>query len=318
MALVLDEKEKLIGILSDGDVRRQIIRNVDLQISVFEVMNKNFKSINVKDNYEIGLKIMKKEKITKLPVIDDDGKVKDILNLDDLCLNSDLENSIVIMAGGKGKRLRPHTSNCPKPMLEIQGKPILEIILENYISLGFKKFYFSVNYLKEMIIDYFKDGSKWGVSINYLIESKPLGTAGSLKLLPHNLTNPFLVINGDVLSKIDPRKLIQFHNENNAISTLCVRPHEINIPFGVVQNNGIEFIDIVEKPSISEFVNTGIYLLNPEILELIPHGFYIDMPDLFKITKSKGKKTLVFPIHEYWIDIGRKEMLDQAEITWET
>ena len=163
--------------------------------------------------------------------------------------NQCLDNSLVIMAGGKGKRLRPYTENCPKPMLKVGGKPILERLLEKSIKNGFSDFYFSVNYLKEQIIEYFQDGKDWNVSIKYLIEDNPYGTAGSLSLIEKEITKPILVMNGDVLTGLDYRSLLNFHYENKAQVTICSRSHEISIPFGVINSKGTELENFEEKPT---------------------------------------------------------------------
>lgn len=317
IALVVDDKNCLVGTITDGDIRRYILKNIDLQASVKLLMNTNFKYINFKDPDRLALQIMTENNLRQIPVLDNDRKVVNLLLINDFIENKDLDIPILIMAGGKGKRLRPHTSNCPKPMLEISGKPILQILIENYIAFGFKKFYISVNYLKEKIINYFEDGSKWNISIEYLIEDKPLGTAGSLKLISSKIDTPIFVINGDVLSKVDPKVLIQFHCENNSTATLCVRSYEMKLPFGVVETSGMELESFLEKPIYKKLINTGIYVIQPETLALIPEDKFFDMPDLFKLVKSNNKKVLVFPIHEYWIDIGRKESLEKASKTWD-
>jgi NDP-sugar pyrophosphorylase family protein len=228
-----------------------------------------------------------------------------------------LPNAAVIMAGGKGMRLRPHTDHCPKPMLRVDGKPMLEILIEQCIASGFRQFYISVNYLKEQIMEYFQDGVKWGVSIDYLIEDEPLGTAGSLQLLPGELQDAFLVLNGDILTRLNPSQLLRFHAEHDAAGTLCVREHITTVPFGVVQTKGVELVGFEEKPSYRQLVNAGVYVINPELLPLLPHHQAIDMPTLLQNAQQAGHRIAVCPIHEYWIDVGRPETLEEAHDTWE-
>ena len=201
-------------------------------------------------------------------------------------------------------------------MLPIGDQPMLEILLEQCIANGFRTFYFSVNYLREQIIEHFGDGSRWGVSIHYLMESEPLGTAGSLQLLPSSLSEPFLVLNGDVLTRFDLSNLIRFHNEHKAHATLCVREHELTVPFGVVQTNGSELVGFEEKPTYRHQVNAGIYVIDPELLPLLqPHQF-IDMPSFLFSAQEANHRVVVCPIHEYWLDVGRPESLQQAHREW--
>lgn len=317
IALVINETNRLVGILSDGDVRRALIKGNNLESKVNKIMNKNFHSaINTNDKNEL-LNHMKLKGIRHLPVINKEGILKDLILLEDLTTPRKVTNPVIIMAGGKGKRLRPYTETCPKPMLEVNGKPMLEIVLENFISNGFTNFYISVNYKKEQILDYFGDGSKFGVSINYLIEDKPLGTAGSLKLLPKDINESFIVINGDVLTRLNPLNILRFHNDNNATATIGSREYAITIPFGVINSIGAELKSFEEKPSYSFLVNTGVYVLNPSALSLIKTDSFLDMPCLLERIKKEKNKVVICPIFEYWIDVGRPETFDQAHKEWD-
>jgi len=217
-----------------------------------------------------------------------------------------------LMAGGLGSRLGELTKDTPKPLLKVGTKPILEVILENFISHGFHRFYISVNYKAEMIRDYFGDGSRWGVEIRYLHEHKRLGTAGALSLLPDNPTLPVLVMNGDLLTKVNFRQLIDFHNETNSKATMCVREFELQVPYGVVQIANHRLRAIEEKPVQRFFVNGGIYVLSPDMLQFIPEDSFYDMPTLFDEIIARGEETSVFPIREYWIDIGRADDFERA------
>tara|TARA_B100000886_G_C20414954_1_gene488856 strand:+ start:911 stop:1954 length:1044 start_codon:yes stop_codon:yes gene_type:complete len=314
---IIDSKEKLLGTISDGDIRRNLINGKSLDSKVSEIMNTNFISAKKDDNKQEVLEIMKKKGVKQLPILNDSGKIIDVMLLEELIeVSNKCENPIIIMAGGIGSRLRPFTENCPKPMLKVGDKPILEILIEQLIKNGFSNFYISVNYLKEQIMGYFDSGSKWNVNIKYLIEDEPLGTAGALSLLPRNFKEPFVVLNGDILTKFNIHQLVDFHSKNKSFTTICAREYEIKIPFGVIKSEGIELKEIIEKPSYKSFVNAGVYAFNAEVLKLIPKNQPLDMPDLINKVKLLEKRIVICPIHEYWIDIGRHETLNQAHQSW--
>jgi len=247
-------------------------------------MNRQFRFVQSSDDQAAVLEMMRRDVLRQIPVLDDEGRVVQLLLLQELLSPPQLSNAVVIMAGGKGTRLRPHTEHCPKPMLPVGDQPMLEILLEQCIASGFRQFYLSVNYLKE--------------------QNEPLGTAGSLQLLPDALKAPFLVLNGDVLTRLNPSQLLRFHNEHQAQATLCVREHELTVPFGVVQTNGVELAGFAEKPTYRHLVNA-----------LPPHQA-TDMPSLLQAAQQAGHRVAVCPIHEYWIDVGRPETLEEAHATW--
>ena len=316
IALIVDEHQRLIGTLTDGDIRRGLLFGASLEAPAEHLMNRKFRYARSSQDPAVVLDMMRREALRQIPVLDQQGRVVKLLLLESLLSPPQLSNAVVIMAGGKGTRLRPHTENCPKPMLPVGNQPILEILLEQCIASGFRNFYFSVNYLKEQIIEYFDDGSRWGVSIRYLVEDEPLGTAGSLALLPNSLTEPFLVLNGDVLTRLDPRHLLHFHIDNQAEATLCVREHEITVPFGVVQTEGSELVSFEEKPTYRHLVNAGVYVVDPQLTSLLPPDEFTDMPSLLSSARESGHRILVCPIHEYWLDVGRPESLKTAQTTW--
>ncbi len=318
IVLVIDKKGKLLGTISDGDIRRNLIVGNSLKTKVTEIMNKNFVSLDEDFSKHNILEIMRTKDINQIPIIDKDGKVIDIIHLRELIkITKNYENPVLIMAGGIGSRLMPFTENCPKPMLRVGEKPILEILLERLIENGFRNFYISVNYLKEQIIDYFEDGKKWNVNIRYLKEKKRLGTAGALSLLPKNLKQPFIVMNGDILTKFNIYQLLDFHKKNHSFATICAREYEFKVPFGVIESNGIELSEIVEKPTYKSFVNAGVYTFEPQVLKIIKSNESLDMPELIERIRNLKKKINVCPIHEYWIDIGRHETLNKAHQSWE-
>ena len=316
IALIVDEQQLLLGTLTDGDIRRGLLHGATLETQVDQLMNHHFRYVRSSEDQADVLEMMRREMLRQIPVLDEEGRVVQLLLLEELLSPPQLSNAVVIMAGGKGTRLRPHTEHCPKPMLPVGDQPMLEILLEQYIASGFRQFYLSVNYLKEQIINHFADGSRWGVSIEYLVESEPLGTAGSLQLLPDALTEPFLVLNGDVLTRLNPIQLLRFHSEHKAQATLCVREHELTVPFGVVQTNGVELAGFKEKPAYRHLVNAGVYVIEPQLLPLLSPHQSTDMPNLLQAAQQAGHRVAVCPIHEYWIDVGRPETLQQAHREW--
>ncbi len=316
IALIVDSQKRLLATVTDGDVRRGLLAGLSLQDPVSKVMNINFLSAGDGLNDSEILSLMKANNVHQMPVLTPDGRVSRLILLEELLSPLPLPNSVVLMAGGKGTRLLPYTKDCPKPMLRVNDKPILQILLEMCINTGFSSFYFSVNYLKDQIVDYFGDGSDWGVSINYLIETEPLGTAGSLSLLPKTLSHPLLVLNGDVLTKLNLAQLLQFHSLHKAVATLSVREHLFTSPYGVVKANGVELAEFVEKPTLRQFVNAGVYALNPSVLALLDNSQCIDMPHLLQSVQQRGDRVVVFPIFEYWIDVGLPETLRQVNIDW--
>jgi dTDP-glucose pyrophosphorylase len=317
IALVVDDQKRLLGTLTDGDIRRGLLHGETLETPVERLMNRQFRFVRSGEDQAAVLEMMRREVLRQIPVLDEQGRVVELLLLQELLAPAHLPNAVVIMAGGKGTRLRPHTEHCPKPMLPVDGKPMLEILLEQCIASGFRQFYLSVNYLKEQIIGHFGDGKAWEVSIDYLVEDEPLGTAGSLQLLPGSVQEPFLVMNGDVLTRLNPSQLLRFHFEHEAAATLCVREHVVTVPFGVVKTKGVELAGFEEKPSYRQLVNAGVYVINPQLLPLLPSDQATDMPTLLQSAQQVGHRVAVCPIHEYWIDVGRPETLEEAHATWE-
>jgi dTDP-glucose pyrophosphorylase/predicted transcriptional regulator len=312
IALVVDEKGHLLGTVTDGDVRRGILSGLSLDSAVAEIMNKNFSFSHVEDVRQKVLAIMSNKSLHQLPIIDHNGCLVGIHTIDSLMASTTRDNIVFLMAGGLGRRLKPLTENCPKPLLRVGGKPILESIIESFTEQGFKNFYISINYKGEMIEEYFGNGSDLGVQINYIREDKRLGTAGSLKLLPETNTQPIIVMNGDILTKVDYRNLLGFHIHQEVDATLCIREYQLEVPYGVVSINGSRFRSIEEKPKEIFHISAGIYVLNPNIIKYIPSNTYFDMPELFKILLKENRETAVYPIREYWMDIGHIDDYEKA------
>ena len=319
IAIILDLNNKLIGTICDGDIRRGLLKGLTLDSPFEDLIQKKCIYAFCHTSKKEITKLMRKNIISQIPIISEENEFIGLEISEDLLPTkhpNPVPHSALLMAGGRGIRLSPLTDDCPKPLLPINGKPILEIILNQCIDAGIRDFYISVHYLSQMIKNYFGDGSNWGVKIQYLEEKFPLGTAGSLKLLPDYLDNPILVINGDVLNKTNYEDLFTYHLRNNGDITICAREHIITSPYGVIEVEGIKFKSMVEKPSFRQLVNAGIYVVNPNILDLIKDNKYLDMPDFIGYCNEHNKRLIVYPVHEYWLDIGKPESLEKAHYEW--
>ena len=313
VALVVSSERKLLGIVTDGDFRRGILKGIGLDASVTKIMANSNTTASYKEDQGTLLNIMRKKRIRHLPLLDEQGAVTELLTLFEIFKNKEKYNQVVIMAGGLGTRLGELTENAPKPLLKVGNKPILETLIGNFVEQGFNNFVLSVNYLGSKIIKYFGDGSDWGININYLQESQKLGTAGALSLLTNkSVTEPIIVMNGDILTKVNYTQLLDFHHDHEADATMCVREYDFQVPFGVVDLNQEKIFHIEEKPVQSLFVNAGIYVLSPKTIELVPEDRFFDMTDLFNLLLQNNKSTIAFPLKEYWIDIGRSEDFQKA------
>ena len=312
IVLVVDDDNRLMGTLTDGDIRRGILKGISLDEPASKIMNPSPTVARSGDDRQLILTMMQQKQLHHIPVVDEHGGLIGLEMLDEIIQCRVRDNPVVLMAGGLGSRLQPLTNDCPKPMLQVGSKPLLETILENFIEYGFHQFYISVNYMGEVIKAYFGDGSRWDVSIAYLEEDRKLGTAGALSLLPEQPAHPLLVMNGDVLTKVNFRQLLEFHSQHAARATMCVREYDFQVPYGVVKIDKQKITGIDEKPVQHFFVNAGIYVLEPSVLELIPRNVYYDMPSLFERLIERGAETAAFPIREYWLDIGQLADYDRA------
>lgn len=311
-AAVVDNTMHLLGTVTDGDIRRGILRGLPLESPINEVMNASPICEEAGKPASYYKQRMHKSKLKQLPIVSKNNLLQHILFSDDLDMAIKKGNKVVLMVGGLGTRLRPLTETVPKPMLIVGNKPILEIIIDSFKSYGFTNFILSVNYKKEMIMDYFQDGSHLGVNIAYIEETKRLGTAGALSLLDEQPSKPFFVMNGDLLTKINFEQLLEFHNETDSSATICVREYEYQIPYGVIETDNHKLLSIVEKPVHNSFVNAGIYVLNPAALNHIPNGEFYDMTELYKKLMNEKEKVSAFPLREYWLDIGRMDDYKKA------
>lgn len=316
IGLIVDTNDNFIGTVTDGDIRRGILKGLPLEASIEEVTNKN--PFIIKPSEVVKFMTNKNhQKYRHIPVVDN-HKIVDLIVFDSTLSQEDKKNWVIIMAGGLGTRLGDLTKDKPKPMLEINDKPILELIIDNLIEAGFKKFYLSVNYRADVIIDYFGSGESKGITIKYIHESKKLGTAGCLSLFKESTEYPVLVINGDILTNINFANLLNYHSEHNAVASMAVRKYDFQVPYGVIKFEGHKLIELEEKPVQEFFVNAGIYVINPEAIQYVPENTHYDMPNLFNKLIKENQLCSIFPINEYWIDIGRVSDFQKAKIDHET
>jgi len=308
IALVVAADGMLIGTITDGDIRRGLVRGLVLDSSVADIMNREPLVVPPLMSREMSLQLMRANKIHQLPVVDDSRRIVGLHVWADIDQPIMRDNIMILMAGGQGARLRPHTESCPKPLLPVGGKPMLEHILERAKAQGFGRFLISIHYLGHMIEAHFRDGRAWNVDIEYLREPFPLGTAGALSRV-HRPEKSFVVSNGDVLTDIHYGDLLDFHVRYGAIATMAVRLHEWQHPFGVVQIDGIDITGFDEKPVARHHINAGVYALHPDALDALAPDEPCDMPLLFTRLRDRGGRTIVYPMHEPWLDVGRPEDL---------
>jgi len=313
ICLVLDNK-KLLGTISDGDIRRALLNNISLDDTVENVYFKNPTVANINDSRETILNICKSKKIHQIPVVDNNNNIVGLEILDELIGSSVRSNKVVLMVGGLGTRLKPLTETTPKPMLSVGGKPILQTIVENFVNYGFINIVMCIGYKSHIIQDFFEDGSKFGANIEYVLEDKRMGTAGALSLLSGQKTSKecFFVMNGDLLTNVNFEHLLDFHTKGNAMATMCVREYDFQVPYGVVNIEEEKISSIEEKPVHNFFVNAGIYMLDASCLKMIPNDEFYDMPTLFEKLIEQGEDVISFPIREYWLDIGRMDEYEKA------
>lgn len=312
IVIVVAEDGRLLGTLTDGDIRRGLLRGLEMSSTVESIIHRDPLVVPPQWGRDTVLQLMQANKVHQLPVVDEKRFVVGLHLWDELLVPSKKSNVMVIMAGGRGTRLGAHTQDCPKPLLPVGGKPMLEHIIERAKAEGFEHFVLAVHYLGHMIEEYFGDGSKLQVNIEYLRESTPLGTAGALGLLQVRPTEPFLVTNGDVLTDIRYAELLDFHIRHSATATMAVRLHEWQHPFGVVKTNGVDIVGFDEKPVARSHINAGIYVLAPDVLDSIGANEHCDMPTLFGRVQERQARTIVYPMHEPWLDVGRPADLEKA------
>ncbi len=309
ICIVVSDKNELLGTITDGDIRRGLLEGYTVESKAKEIMSSRPMVVNNDMTLSEALKLMRLNLIRHLPVVDDKNVVVNLHMLDQITPVEKKENVVVIMAGGFGKRLAPHTDDCPKPMLLVNDKPMLEHIIDRAISEGFQNFIISVFYLADAIKNYFGDGSKWGINIEYIKEDSPLGTAGALSIISPIPSEPIIVTNGDVITRIKYNDILNFHIKKGGNATMAIRQHEWQNPFGIVNINGIKIESFKEKPIYKSHINAGVYVLDPEMLNLLNQDEICDMPMLFQRVNASGNIAIAYPMHESWVDVGRPEDL---------
>jgi len=318
IVLVVDDERHLLGTITDGDVRRALLAELDLDLPVQLMLDQRKQTdyaLPVTARPETPdatlFQMMTDANLRHIPIVDDHRRLVDLALLSNLVKEYELPLRAVVMAGGFGTRLRPLTEDLPKPMLPVGTKPLLELIVEQLRNAGIKQVNVATHYRAEMIADHFKDGQGFGVDISYVQEDQPLGTVGALSLLEES-DQPLLVINGDILTRVDFRAMLDFHREQNADLTIAVKLYEFSVPYGVINTNGVMVTGLSEKPVVKQFINAGIYLLNPSVRQLIPNGKPYDIPELVDHLLKAGRPVVSFPVREYWLDIGKADHYDQA------
>lgn len=310
--LVTDAAEKVVGLLTDGDLRRGLVAGKTQSTPVSQVMSRDFVSVSGNEDRAFLLDMMMARKIRHLPALTADGKLQNVHFLSHIIGHEQKPNIAVIMAGGKGMRLRPVTEHCPKPMLKVAGRPILERIVLHLVSHGITNIYISLNYMGEVIENYFKDGADHGCTIKYLKEKEELGSGGALSLLPEKPAHPFIVMNGDLVTDIDIASMLDFYTLTGGAACIASKQSFTKISYGVIEKNGNHLVRIAEKPTLQHEINTGTYVLAPECLDLIPKNKNFPITDLFHFLKEKGKAISVYESQEDWIDVGQPEDLKKA------
>lgn len=312
ICFVKGREGEILGSLSDGDIRKALLKGKMLDTSVLECANRNFIWVNRNESRMNVLDIMKARKINVLPILDGKRRIKGMHTLYGILGVEEKNNIAVIMAGGRGERLKPLTEKIPKPMLTVAGRPILERIIHHLVGFGIRKIYVSVNYLKEKIMDYFEDGARFGCNLEYVVESEPLGTAGSLSLIKVKTKQPIVVLNGDLVTQVNISDMIDYHNRMKSNLTVGAYNYVYQIPYGVLKLKRKKLYAVVEKPVSSCPVASGIYVVSPELIKLVPQKTFFTMPDLINKATEKKLNVLVYQIEEEWIDIGRQSELSKA------
>lgn len=312
MALIVNNDKSLFGILTDSDIRRGLLDGMSLNDIVEPIVQRNPVIAFDNDSKKHILEIALKENKYEIPIVNKNGKVVNIESVYGILHKEMYANEVILMVGGLGTRLRPLTDDVPKPMLKVGKKPILQIIIERFLKNGFNNFTLCTGYKSKVIESYFGDGKEFSVNIKYVREDKRMGTAGALSRLAQIPKEPFFVMNGDILSDIDFRNMLRCHQDNKTCATMGTREFQYKVPYGVVESKKGLIDSILEKPIKNFSVNAGVYILNPEILKIIPRDSYFDMPNLFNQLIADKKKILKYDIDGYWIDIGRQEEFDRA------
>ena len=312
IVILIDQENRVIATITDSDIRKGFADGLKINQKIFPYANKKPQTVTNDATYdEIKSLFRINPGFKAIPVVDNKNKLIGCHFIDEFLNRGVIDAPFLIMAGGFGKRLGKLTSNCPKPMLKIGDKPILQHIIEKAKKDGFFNIFISTHFLSHIIENYFEDGKKFDVNIKYLKEERPLGTAGCLQLLPE-IKTPIVVTNGDLISKIGYKTILDFHYSVASSATMAVVEHKIQHPFGVINSDGINLTSFEEKPIWKTNINAGIYVLNQSVIKLVKRNEVVSMPDIFKRVQMRNKKTTIFPIHEKWMDLGTPQNLKKA------
>jgi dTDP-glucose pyrophosphorylase len=313
IGFVTDESGRVLGCITDGDVRRALLAGATLESRCLSsIMRADFAFVRVGTGRAEVLDLMRARQIGELPVLDAEGHLAGLHTVRQIISAVERPNRVVILAGGKGTRLYPLTLNLPKPMVTVAGRPILERLVLHLMSCGFRQFTLSVNYLAHVIEQHFGDGGDLGCQIDYLRETEPLGTGGSLALLAARPAHPLLVLNGDLVTQCDVGRMLDFHLHGKFVATFGLKPYSVTIPFGVAEVEGDQLVGLREKPTERMMINAGIYVLDPDTLDLIPKGREFPITDLFSRLLEQGRPVGAHVLEDDWLDVGRHEELTRA------
>ena len=309
IVLIVNEQGLFEGTISDGDIRRGILRGLSLKTPIVEIIRKGSITVDPQTPTSSIDELMSKYAVQQIPIVDKNRLLIGLHLWNVSQPRPFYNNPVIIMAGGMGTRLSPETDDCPKPLLKVSNKPILEHIIERAKDEGFKNFIIAIYHLGHMIESYFGDGSKWGVKITYIRESEPLGTAGALGILGSVSDSPVIVVNADIITNVKFGDLLSYHSDNDATATMAVRQYEVLNPFGAVETNGIDITGYQEKPISQSIINAGVYVLNDDVLKLIKPNKKYDMPEVFDLVLKKKWRAVAFLVHEQWVDVGTPKSL---------
>jgi dTDP-glucose pyrophosphorylase len=312
LALVVDGSSRVIGVVTDGDIRRGLLSGLALGDAVSAIMTRNYISVGPEVDRASVLDLMRARSIRHVPIVDGEQHLLGVHFMQDLIGATERPNAALVLAGGQGVRLRPLTEHIPKPMVRVAGRPILERIVLHLVGYGVRRVFLSVNYKAETIKDYFGDGSRFGCNIAYLHEPEALGTGGPLSLLPELPSHPLIVMNGDLVTQVDIAEMLEFHRLKKAVATIAARPFEAEIPFGVIHEDGGFLTDIEEKPSSYHLINSGVYVLEREVIAQVPKNTFLPITDLFAKIAKQRMPVAVYTMKADWIDVGRHEELRRA------
>jgi dTDP-glucose pyrophosphorylase len=312
IVLVVDDSGLLLGVVTDGDIRRELLRGATLESGIGPFYNRNFRVVSPSARRAEVLEIMRAHGIQQIPIVDENSRLLGLHLLREIIGASERSNWAVLMAGGRGTRLDPITQSLPKPMLSVAGRPIIERLTLHLVGFGFRRIFLSVCHLGHLIEQHFGDGSAFGCRIEYLRENKPLGTGGCLSLLPEMPENPIVVMNGDLVTDVDIAQLLLFHEEGHQSITICTREYTHTVPFGVIEARDGHVLRITEKPTFGWLANAGVYVLNPELVARVPKNQEFKMTDIVDGAIARGEKVGTFPIDREWMDVGEVEHLKRA------